>query len=301
MQQVGPERVADLARAMGVRESPLDAVPSLALGTSPVTLKEMVAAYGTIAEAGRYIAPTVITRIEDKNGKVLEDFSPAAPERVLGLGPAQMLRNALRAVVDKGTGAAIRSRYGITADVAGKTGTTQDAADGWFLLMHPQLVAGAWAGFNDGRVTLRSDYWGQGAHSALPMVGDVFQQALRSRVIDPGEKFIDQEESTWVGQAVDGVRQWALSVYDLFGRRTDAQAGGPGTEPPARAPVPPSSAPASAPADTRPEITEAPLTPLQDATPRVPYVPRQRWTCPRKTGALRRPRPTRAATECCRP
>ncbi|AVS88787.1 penicillin-binding protein 1A [Paracidovorax avenae] len=284
MQQVGPERVADLARAMGVRESPLDAVPSLALGTSPVTLKEMVAAYGTIAEAGRYIAPTVITRIEDKNGKVLEDFSPAAPERVLGLGPAQMLRNALRAVVDKGTGAAIRSRYGITADVAGKTGTTQDAADGWFLLMHPQLVAGAWAGFNDGRVTLRSDYWGQGAHSALPMVGDVFQQALRSRVIDPGEKFIDQEESTWVGQAVDGVRQWALSVYDLFGRRTDAQAGGSGTEPPARTPVPPSSAPASAPADTRPEITEAPLTQLQDATPSAPYVPPAEVDLPAENG-----------------
>jgi penicillin-binding protein 1A len=68
---------------------------------------------------------------------------------------------------------AIRSRYGIRADVAGKTGTTQDNADGWFILMHPQLVGGAWVGFNDGRVTLRSDYWGQGAHSALPIVGDL--------------------------------------------------------------------------------------------------------------------------------
>lgn len=270
MQQVGPQRVAALARAMGVRESPLDAVPSLALGTSPVTLKEMVAAYGTIAEAGRYIAPTVITRIEDKDGKVLEDFAPAAPERALATGPAQMLRDALRGVVDKGTGAAIRSRYGITADVAGKTGTTQDNTDGWFLLMHPQLVAGAWAGFNDGRVTLRSDYWGQGAHSALPMVGDVFQQALRARVIDAREKFVDEQESSWVGQAADGVRQWALSVYDLFGRRTDAQGTAQDAAPGAQgapAAAPPASAPASVPADTRPEITEAPLVPLQNATP----------------------------------
>jgi penicillin-binding protein 1A len=151
---------------------------------------------------------------------VLEDFAPAAPERVLGLTAAQQLRDAMRGVVDKGTGVAIRSRYGISADVAGKTGTTQDNTDGWFILMHPQLVAGAWVGFNDGRITLRSDYWGQGAHSALPMVGEVFQQALRAKVIDTSERFIDEEESSWVGNAVAGVRNW---VYDLFGRRT----GGP--------------------------------------------------------------------------
>ncbi|CAM3786866.1 penicillin-binding protein 1A [Paracidovorax anthurii] len=294
MQQVGPERVAQLARAMGVRESPLDAVPSLALGTSPVTLKEMVAAYGTIAEAGRYIAPTAITRIEDKNGKVLEDFSPAAPERALGLAPAQTLRDALRAVVDKGTGAAIRSRYGITADVAGKTGTTQDNTDGWFILMHPQLVAGAWAGFNDGRVTLRSDYWGQGAHSALPMVGEVFQQALRSRVIDAREKFIDLEESSWVGQAVDGVRQWALNVYDLFGRRTGGEAGGAARAPAANTPPPPGGV-ASAPqepasAEARPEITEAPLVPLQDATPVQPAMPPPEVVVPPE-GAAQPPSP----------
>ncbi|HQQ71629.1 MAG TPA: transglycosylase domain-containing protein, partial [Alicycliphilus sp.] len=135
MQQVGPQQVAQLARAMGVRESKLEAVPALALGTSSVTLKEMVAAYGTIASGGRYMAPTVITRIEDKNGKLLEEFKPAAPERALGLTAAQELRDAMRGVVDKGTGAAIRGRYGITADVAGKTGTTQNNTDGWFILM----------------------------------------------------------------------------------------------------------------------------------------------------------------------
>ena len=134
MQQVGPERVAQLARAMGVRESRLDEVPALALGTSPVTLKEMVASYGTIASAGAYFAPTVITRIEDKNGKVLEEFKPAKPQRALALVPAQELRNAMRGVINKGTGVAIRSRYGISADVAGKTGTTQDNTDGWFIM-----------------------------------------------------------------------------------------------------------------------------------------------------------------------
>ena len=264
MQQVGPLRVAQLARAMGVRESKLDVVPSLALGTSPVSLKEMVAAYGAIASGGSYRAPRVITRIEDKNGKVLEDFAPTAPERVLGLTAAEQLRDAMRGVVDKGTGVAIRSRYGISADVAGKTGTTQDNTDGWFILMHPQLVAGAWVGFNDGRITLRSDYWGQGAHSALPMVGEVFQQALRAKVIDGKQRFIDEEESNWVGTAVAGVRNW---VYDLFGRRT----GGPeGPERTTGALPVPGTAPAEA---ERPEITEAPLVPLENAMPRVPPLP----------------------------
>lgn len=268
MQQVGPERVAQLARAMGVRESRLEAVPALALGTSAVTLKEMVAAYGTIANGGRYMAPTVITRIEDKNGKLLEQFTPASAERALSMTAAQDLRDAMRGVIDKGTGAAIRGRYGITADVAGKTGTTQDNADGWFILMHPQLVAGAWAGFNDGRITLRSDYWGQGAHSALPMVGDVFRQALRAKIIDARERFIDEEDSSWTGrtvQAVGALRNW---VYDLFGRPTGELSG------PASVPVPsadpPVPAPSAVPQEERPEIIDAPLVPLQEASPRAP-------------------------------
>jgi penicillin-binding protein 1A len=89
-------------------------------------------------------------------------------------------------VIDEGTGAAIRTRYGITADVAGKTGTTQENTDGWFIMMHPQLVAGARVGFND-KVTMGS--WGQGARSALPIVGEVFQQALRNRWIDTRAEF----------------------------------------------------------------------------------------------------------------
>jgi len=270
VQQVGPGRVAQLARAMGVRESTLEAVPALALGTSPVTLKEMVAAYGTIASAGLYRAPQVIARIEDKNGKLLAEFQPAAPERALDLTAAQELRDALRAAIDKGTGVAIRSRYGITADVAGKTGTTQDNTDGWFILMHPQLVAGAWAGFNDGRITLRSDYWGQGAHSALPMVGDMFRQALRGKIIDARERFIDEEDSSWLATTTGVLRNW---VYDLFGRRkgeTKGAAVTPPAPPPQQQPEPIRvPEPAAALQDERPEIIEAPLVPLQEAPPRA--------------------------------
>ena len=208
MQTVGAAKVAKLARAMGVRQSTLDAVPSLALGTSPVSLKEMVSAYGTIANGGAYIGPTLVTRIEDRTGQVLEEFAPTIRESVLPRGVAYTLIDVMRGVVDRGTGAGIRTRFGIRADVAGKTGTTQDNADGWFILMHPQLVAGAWVGFNDNRVTLRSDYWGQGAHSALPIVGDFFHKSLKSRLIDPRARFVEPSDEGFFTRLWRQVSGW---------------------------------------------------------------------------------------------
>jgi penicillin-binding protein 1A len=188
MQQVGPARVAQLAQAMGVRQSKLDPVMSLALGTSPVTLREMVAAFGTIANGGHYFEPVMVLSVEDRNGALLEEFVPVRElQPAMPRPEALQLVNVMRGVVDEGTGVAIRQRYGISADVAGKTGTTQDNTDGWFILMHPQLVAGARVGFNDNQVTMGP--WGPGARSALPIVGEVFQQALRSRWIDPAVEF----------------------------------------------------------------------------------------------------------------
>jgi membrane peptidoglycan carboxypeptidase len=175
VQTIGADRVAQLARAMGVRDSKLEEVPSLALGTSPVTLKEWSAPTAPSPTAG-YLAPSMVTRIEDRTARCWRS-SAAVAERALSATANDTLLDVMRDVIDRGTGTAIRTRFGIRADVAGKTGTTQDNTDGWFILMHPQLVAGAWVGFNDSRVTLRSDYWGQGAHSALPIVGDFYQRA----------------------------------------------------------------------------------------------------------------------------
>jgi penicillin-binding protein 1A len=92
-------------------------------------------------------------------------------------------------VVNRGTGTAVRYRFGITADVAGKTGTTQNNADGWFILMHPTLVAGAWVGFNDTRVAMRSPYWGQGGHNAVLLVGDFFKSLLDGGKLDAQATF----------------------------------------------------------------------------------------------------------------
>ncbi|MET3233818.1 UNVERIFIED_ORG: penicillin-binding protein 1A [Burkholderia sp. 1263] len=213
METVGPTKVARLARAMGVRDSTLDPVPSLALGTSPVTLKEMVSAYGTIANLGGYVEPVMVTRIEDRNGEVLAEFAPAPPKQELSADAARTLVDVMRDVVSRGTGSSIRSRFGVRGDVAGKTGTTQGNADGWFILIHPQLVAGAWVGFNDSRVTLRSDYWGQGAHSALPIVGDFFQRAQRSKLVDTRVRFETEQEPGWFAERIDRLRAWFEHLF----------------------------------------------------------------------------------------
>lgn len=123
-------------------------------------------------------------------------------------------------MIDQGTGTGIRSRHGIQADVAGKTGTTQDNTDGWFILMHPQLVAGAWVGFNDNRITL-SDYWGQGAHSALPIVGDFFAASLRSKVVDAQARFdIAKNSSAPAPEPASPVSDWFNSLFPPAGQVT---------------------------------------------------------------------------------
>lgn len=190
--EVGADKVATLAQRLGVRESPLEAVPSLALGTSPVSLLEMASAYASIAAQGEYRAPLLVTQVSDANGKPLMQLAPppgTPGERVMDPSVAVQLIELLRGAVNRGTGQGIRSAWGIRADVAGKTGTTQNNTDGWFILMQPQLVAGAWVGFNDARVTLRSEYWGQGAHNALNVVGDAMRAALAQRLVDERAEF----------------------------------------------------------------------------------------------------------------
>jgi penicillin-binding protein 1A len=214
MMQVGPSRVASLARAMGVRQSKLNEVPSLALGTSPVTLKEMVTSFSTIANGGSYIEPYVVTAVEDREHNVLESFGTKPPESALSTQAAQTLLDVMRGTIEYGTAAGLRPRFGLSGDLAGKTGTTQDNTDGWFILMHPQLVAGAWVGFNDNRVTMRSSYWGQGAHNALFVVGDTVQQAQRAGVLDTKATFAAPRLRDQEKPLMDRMGDWWNSVFN---------------------------------------------------------------------------------------
>jgi penicillin-binding protein 1A len=238
MQEVGARKTAELARSMGVNRSKLDEVPALALGTSPVTLLEMVNGYSTIAALGEYRQPIFITRITDKNGNVLARFENQS-KRVLSPKTVENLVNMLRGAVDQGTGQAVRTGFGIRADVAGKTGTTQKNTDGWFILMHRRLVAGSWIGFNDARITMRSNYWGEGRHNALLLVGDFFQQTLSTRLIDSGAEFPFERphDSIWEPY-LDAAKEWFGGIFKdwLFGEtakppRRDLQAEATRSEP----------------------------------------------------------------------
>ena len=188
MQQVGPQQVAQFARSMGIDQSKLDPVLSLALGTSPVTLLEMAGAYGTIAALGVRRDPVLVDRISDRDGRPLAQFS-STPQRVLDSDTAAVMVDILREAVDSGTGTALRTQFALKGDIAGKTGTTQRNSDGWFLSLQPGLVVGAWVGFNDQRVTMRSNRWGQGGSSALLLVGDLLREGARRKLVDMDAQF----------------------------------------------------------------------------------------------------------------
>ena len=175
--ELGPEQVVQLAREVGIR-SELESVLSLALGTSDVSLLELATAYSTLASLGTYHKPVVVTKIEDQRRRVLYELQSES-DRVLNPQNAITIVDMLRDVINQGygTGHRIRWQFGQYGyDFAGKTGTTQEGADGWFMLMHPEMVTGAWVGFNDRRVTFRSTFWGQGAHNALFVVGDFLKR-----------------------------------------------------------------------------------------------------------------------------
>ena len=193
---IKPSTAAFYARRMGI-ESDLDQVPALALGTSDVSLLELATGYSTLANGGIRNDPVVVTRIEDKNGNLLYEAKPA-PKEALSDQTAALVIDMMRDVVNQGygTGVRIRNQFKLNGyDFAGKTGTTQESADGWFMLMHPELVTGAWVGFNDRRMTFRSGWWGQGAHNALFVVGDYLKRVNASSevALSKREKFAPPE------------------------------------------------------------------------------------------------------------
>ncbi|MFB6097734.1 MAG: penicillin-binding protein 1A [Salinibacter sp.] len=177
---LNPSTVAMYAHQMGIPKKHLKAVPSIALGTSNVRLLDMAAAYSTLANGGLYNEPVAITRIEDRYGNLIWQASPS-PTEALSRKTAYTVVDMMRGVIDYGTGVRIRTQFNLgNYDLAGKTGTTSRSADTWFMLMHPELVSGAWIGFDDPRLTFRTSWWGQGAHSALLVVGDYYRRIKRS-------------------------------------------------------------------------------------------------------------------------
>ena len=176
IEMAGVENTIAMARRMGITSEMPD-VPSISLGTSSISLTEMTAAYASLANEGIAITPYFISTIRDLDGKLYEDFKPAPPEsRAMSRETAQLVTSMLRTVVHEGTASRIRWRYGVYNDLAGKTGTTQSNADGWFMAMSPKLVMGAWVGADDPRIRFRSTELGQGSNTALPITAYFLQE-----------------------------------------------------------------------------------------------------------------------------
>ena len=184
MDRVGPRPVINLARKMGIT-SYLPAVPSIALGTPDISLLEMVGAYSTFANKGIYVKPIMISRIEDKNGTVLFEVVPETKD-VLSQESAFVTIDLLKGVTEGGSGIRLRHQgadehnyayknvvtgypYQFENPIAGKTGTTQNQSDGWFMGMVPNLVTGVWVGGEDRSVHFKDIAFGQGATMALPI------------------------------------------------------------------------------------------------------------------------------------
>jgi penicillin-binding protein 1A len=167
-------QVGQVAAKMGIKTK-LNLYNSIALGASEVTPLEMTSAYSTLANHGIYSAPVSIVKIEDKNGVLIENFSPSSHEAV-SEETAYLITDMLRTVVDGGTGLRARVQYNFYREAAGKTGTTDDYADAWFLGYTPQIAAGAWVGFDDRRIKFTGSY-GQGSRAALPIWAEFMRNA----------------------------------------------------------------------------------------------------------------------------
>jgi penicillin-binding protein 1A len=192
MKQFGPQAVVDLAHKMGITTE-LEAVPSLCLGTCDLSVYELVGANATFANMGVWTEPNFITRIEDKNGNVLEEFVPRRVEAI-SKETAYLTLNLMKGVVDHGTGIRLRYKYGITAPVAGKTGTTQNNSDGWFVGITPELVSGVWVGCEDRSAHFRSTDLGQGASMALPIWGLYMKKVYEDKKLNLSQKDFERPE-----------------------------------------------------------------------------------------------------------
>ena len=184
--EVGPKSVVSMVRNLGLTGDILE-VPSIALGTLDVNVYEMVGAYGAFANQGVYVKPVMVTRIENKDGTVLYEYVPETKD-VLSKDVSYAILDLMKGVTQGGSGTRLRTTgfnkwrpeydeiitgypYKLTNPIAGKTGTTQNNSDGWFMGMVPNLVTGVWVGGEERSVHFKSITYGQGASMALPIWG----------------------------------------------------------------------------------------------------------------------------------
>jgi penicillin-binding protein 1A len=217
MYEVGPYAVIELLKNLGLdSNTKVPPYPSICLGTPEISVFEMVGAYTAFANEGIYTMPSFISRIEDKNGNILYEYYPKYKE-VLRPEVAFVMQEMMKGVVDAGTAKRLRYAYGLTGEICGKTGTTQSNADGWFIGLTPDLIAGVWVGCEDRLVRFRTTGLGQGASMALPIWGKFFQKIAQSTkykgLLD--KKFVEPpKESRTIITDCSQYRGWGKESVD---------------------------------------------------------------------------------------
>ncbi|WP_239691475.1 penicillin-binding protein 1A [Hymenobacter lapidarius] len=178
-----PETIAGYAKRMGI-ESPIEAVPAIGFGSSDVNIYELCGAYATFVNKGVWTSPTMVTRIEDKNGNVLREFVPRTRE-VLSEETAYVMTNMLQASTTEpgGTSTILHTGFKFPYEIGGKTGTTSNYSDAWFMGITPDLVCGMWVGGEDRSIHFRTGTYGQGARLALPLYGLFMQKVYKDKSI----------------------------------------------------------------------------------------------------------------------
>jgi penicillin-binding protein 1A len=225
MNEIGPQPVVEMAKKLGVEQDILP-VPAIALGTPDISIYEMVAAYSTFANKGVYNKPVMVTRIEDKNGTILYQFVPESRD-VLSEEVAYVTVNLLEGVTQAGSGRRLRHKgfdkwnalyreimtgypYELTNPIAGKTGTTQNQSDGWFMGMVPNLVTGVWVGAEDRAAHFSSITYGQGASMALPIWGLYMKACYADATLSVSQDEFDKPEELSINVNCDFVEEGDL-------------------------------------------------------------------------------------------
>lgn len=225
MQRVGPDPVVNLIKRMGITSPDLKPVYSISLGSFDASLYDMVGAYSAFVNHGVWTEPTYITRVEDKNGMVIYEHKPKV---VVALNDqtAYVMVDMLRSVVDQGSGNRLRWMFHLEGPMGGKTGTTNDNSDGWFIGITPQLVTGVWTGAEDRAIHFSSMALGQGANSALPIYGLYMQKVYADRdlhytqtefELPKGGLLVELDCSQYFKQDYQGVDPNANSMEERLG------------------------------------------------------------------------------------
>ena len=220
MKQFGPQAMVEMCRKMGIG-SHLDPVYSLCVGSCDLNVYEMVAAYNTFPSRGVYSYPMLVTRIEDNAGNVLANFTPRKREAISD-NTAYLMVNLMQGVVNEGTAGRLKWKYGLEGELAGKTGTTNEQSDGWFIGYTPKLTAGVWVGAEDRQVHFESLALGGGANMALPIWGLFMQKVYKDPTIPIGKDDRFVQPAGWnlnlncTGSDEDDMTSGGVSADDEF-------------------------------------------------------------------------------------